>query len=54
MDVYGNPVKLDKQKSKIPFENAYVTDCYKFVIMPGNNSGLVRKIMERRAWWIEI
>jgi hypothetical protein len=52
-DLYGNPIKSDK-KSKIPFENAYVEDCYKFIVIPGNNSGLIRKAMERRSWWIEI
>jgi hypothetical protein len=31
-----------------------VEDCYKFIVVPGNNSGLVRKAMERREWWIEI
>jgi len=41
-------------KSKIPFENAYVEDCYKFIVCYGNNSGLVRKALERRSWWIEI
>lgn len=40
--------------SKIPFENAYVEDCYKFIICYGNNSGIVRKAFERRSWWIEI
>jgi hypothetical protein len=43
-----------KQKSKIPFANAYVEDCYKFIVVPGNNSGLIRKALERRDWWIEI
>ncbi|MFO0118188.1 MAG: hypothetical protein ACK521_11450 [bacterium] len=43
-----------KPVSKIPFENAYVEDCYKFIICYGNNSGLVRKALERRNWWIEI
>jgi hypothetical protein len=31
-----------------------VEDCYKFIVVPGNNSGLVRKAIERREWWIEI
>ena len=31
-DLYGNPIKAEKQKSKIPFENAYVQDCYKFIV----------------------
>lgn len=43
-----------KKTSKIPFANAYVEDCYKFIVMPGNNSQLIRKAMERRDWWIEI
>ena len=46
--------RREKHISKIPFENAYVEDCYKFIIVPGNNSGLVRKALERRSWWIEI
>jgi hypothetical protein len=50
MDLYGK----EKQKSKIPFENAYVEDCYKFIVTQGNNSGIIRKAMERRSWWIEI
>lgn len=29
-------------------------DCYKFIVVPGNNSGLIRKALERRDWWIEI
>ena len=40
--------------SKIPFENAYVEECYKFIIGYGNNSNLIRKALERRSWWIEI
>ena len=43
-----------KKTSKIPFANAYVEDCYKFIVVAGNNSGLVRKALERRDWWIEI
>lgn len=43
-----------KKISKIPFENAYVEDCYKFIITYGNNSDLLRKAMQRRNWWIEI
>ena len=43
-----------KKVSKIPFANAYVEDCYKFIVVPGNNSGLIRKALERRDWWIEI
>jgi hypothetical protein len=39
---------------KIPFANAYVEDCYKFIVTPGNNSGLIRKELEKRDWWIEI
>lgn len=27
---------------KVPFENAYVEDCYKFIVTAGNNSGLIR------------
>jgi hypothetical protein len=52
-DLYGNPIET-KNKSKIPFENAYVEDCYKFIVAPGNNSQLVRKAMNGRSWWIEI
>jgi hypothetical protein len=52
--LYGNPIKSEKQKSKIPFENAYVENCYKFIVTNGNNSGLIRKAMEKRSWWIEI
>ena len=40
--------------SKIPFENAYVEDCYKFIIGYGNNSGLIRNALKARSWWIEI
>lgn len=54
VDVYGNPIKPEKGKNKIPFENAYVQDCYKFIVTPGNNSQLIRKAMDRRHWWIEI
>jgi len=43
-----------KKTSKIPFSNAYVEDCYKFIVVAGNNSGLIRKALERRDWWIEI
>jgi hypothetical protein len=43
-----------KYFSKIPFENAYVEDCYKFIVVYGNNSTLIRKAFERRSWWIEI
>ena len=32
--------------SKIPFENAYVEDCYKFIIGYGNNSGLIRNALK--------
>lgn len=46
--------KNQKKMSKIPFENAYVEDCYKFIVTHGNNSGLIRKAMQRRSWWIEI
>jgi hypothetical protein len=49
-DLYGK----EKPKSKIPFENAYVEDCYKFIVTSGNNSGLIRKALDRRSWWIEI
>lgn len=52
-DLYGNPINLEK-KNKIPFENAYVEDCYKFIVTSGNNSQLVRKALEKRSWWIEI
>jgi hypothetical protein len=54
VDLYGNPINLEKNKSKIPFENAYVDDCYKFIIMSGNNSQIIRKALEKRSWWIEI
>ena len=54
VDLYGNPINLEKQKSKIPFENAYVDDCYKFIITSGNNSQIIRKALEKRSWWIEI
>jgi hypothetical protein len=40
--------------SKIPFENAYAEDCYKFIIGYGNNSSLIRAAMKQRSWWIEI
>lgn len=53
-DLYGNPIPVEKNKPKIPFENAYVDDCYKFIVLPGNNSGLIRRAMEKRSWWIEI
>ena len=29
-------------------------DCYKFIVTQGNNSGLIKKAMLRRSWWIEI
>lgn len=47
-------MKKNASLSKIPLENVYVEDCYKYIIMPGNNSGLVRKAMQKRDWWIEI
>ena len=53
-DVYGNPIKADNKRSKIPFENAYVQDVYKFIVTSGNNCNLVRRAMEKRSWWIEI
>lgn len=53
VDLYGNPINLEKNKSKIPFENAYVDDCYKFIIMSGNNSQIIRKALEKRSWWIK-
>jgi hypothetical protein len=31
--------------SKIPFDNAYLEDFYKFIVTTGNNSGLIRKAM---------
>ena len=31
-------VLVTNKVPKIPFENAYVEDCYKYIIMPGNNS----------------
>ena len=40
--------------SKIPFENAYVEDCYKFIIGYGNNCNLIRNALKQRSWWIEI
>ena len=40
--------------SKIPFENAYVEDCYKFIIGYGNNSNIIRLALKQRSWWIEI
>lgn len=40
--------------SKIPFENAYVEDCYKFIIGYGNNCNLIRNALKQRNWWIEI
>jgi hypothetical protein len=45
---------IKKTVSKIPFENAYAPDCYKFIVTAGNNSQLIRKAMQRRNWWIEI
>lgn len=27
-----------QNNSKIPFENAYVADCYKYIVTAGNNS----------------
>ena len=49
-----NTIVPSKKISKIPFANAYVEDCYKFIVVPGNNSGLVRRAIARRDWWIEI
>ena len=40
--------------SKIPFSNIYKAHKYKYVIMPGNNSNLIREALARRSWWIEI
>jgi hypothetical protein len=37
--------KKNKSISRIPFENAYVEDCYKFIVIAGNNSGMIRKAM---------
>ena len=31
-----------RKDNRIPFENAYVEDCYKFIVHQGNNSGLIR------------
>jgi len=36
------------------FAAAYFSTKYKFVIAPGNNSKLVREVMQKRNWWIEI
>lgn len=46
--------KQQKRQSKIPFENAYIEDCYKYIVTYGNNSNLIRQAMQRRSWWIEI
>lgn len=51
---HKDSIKKNKSISKIPFENAYVEDCYKFIVTPGNNSGMIRKAMQKRNWWIEI
>ena len=47
-------MKKNASLSKIPLENVYVEDCFKYIIMPANNSGLIRKAMQKRDWWIEI
>jgi len=49
-----NSIKKISSDFKIPIENAYVEDCYKFIVTHGNNSGLIRQAMQRRDWWIEI
>ena len=41
-------------QNKIPFENAYVDDCYKFIVGNGNNSNLIRNALKYRNYWIEI
>lgn len=51
---HKDSIKKNKSISKIPFENAYVEDCYKFIVTAGNNSGMIRKAMQKRSWWIEI
>ena len=42
-----------KQIQKIPFSTIYSNDRFKYVIMPGNNSRLIKEAMQRRDWWIE-
>ena len=42
-----------KPLSKIPFSTIYSSDRFKYVIMPGNNSRLIKEAMQRRDWWIE-
>jgi hypothetical protein len=38
-------LRKQSSQSKIPFDNAYIEDCYKFIITAGNNSELIRKAM---------
>lgn len=52
--VHKRKDSIKKAANKIPFENAYAPDCYKFIVTPGNNSQMIRKAMQRRNWWIEI
>ena len=39
--------------SKIPLSTLYDTEHYKYIVMPGNNSKIIKEIMEKRDWWIE-
>lgn len=32
----------------------YTENTMKFMICPGNNSKLLREVMRRRSWWVEI
>lgn len=38
-------LKKQSSMSKIPFDNAYLEDFYKYIVTTGNNSGLIRKAM---------
>ena len=48
--------KVETEKkvvTKIPLSTLYDTEHYKYIVMPGNNSKLIKEIMEKRDWWIE-
>jgi hypothetical protein len=51
--VIEKPEEPVKTVSKIPFSTLYDTDHLKFIIVPGNNSKLIKEAMKQRKGWIE-
>lgn len=43
-----------KQYSKLPLSNLYAPNKLKYIVVSGNNSGLIREAMQKRQQWIEI